>query len=179
MFRIIDGGYVVQSQSSSINWEQTFREYIPRIYNFFLYRLCNRMVAEDLTAATFERAWKSHRRYRENLGAFSTWIFTIAQRVMADHFRREHHEISLDVIELFIDTETSVEDASQHQQNLAHLRKLLYMLPPRDQELIALRYGAELTSRQIAQLTNLSETNVNTILSRAIQKLRKSLEVTL
>ena len=45
-------------------------------------------------------------------------------------------------------------------------------LSPRERELIALKYGAELTNQEIARLTGLSDTNVGTILSRTISTLR-------
>jgi RNA polymerase sigma-70 factor (ECF subfamily) len=50
---------------------------------------------------------------------------------------------------------------------------LLQTLPPREQELVALKYGAEATNRAIAELTGLSESNVGTILHRVVQALRR------
>jgi RNA polymerase sigma-70 factor, ECF subfamily len=49
-------------------------------------------------------------------------------------------------------------------------------LPEREQELIALKYGADLTNREIARLTGLSETNVGSILYRVVRKLRQRWE---
>jgi len=46
-------------------------------------------------------------------------------------------------------------------------------LSEREQELIALKYGAELDNRQIAKLTGLTESNVGTILHRAVLTLRR------
>jgi RNA polymerase sigma-70 factor (ECF subfamily) len=48
----------------------------------------------------------------------------------------------------------------------------LAQLPAADRELIALKYGAGLTNRDIAHLTNLSESNVGTRLYRIVRKLR-------
>ena len=36
-------------------------------------------VAEDLTSITFEKAWRARHRYRRDLGAFTTWLLTIAR----------------------------------------------------------------------------------------------------
>jgi RNA polymerase sigma-70 factor (ECF subfamily) len=49
---------------------------------------------------------------------------------------------------------------------------LLGQLPDRDRELVALKYGAELTNRAIAKQMKLTETNVGTLLHRAVLKLR-------
>lgn len=58
------------------------------------------------------------------------------------------------------------------RSNVARLTTLMAKLPERDRELIALKYGGGLTNRTIATLTGLSESNVGTILHRAVQALR-------
>jgi len=66
----------------------------------------------------------------------------------------------------------SLEETAQRRAELARLSILLSHLPNRERDLIALKYGAELTNRQIARLTRLSESNVGTILNRIIRRLR-------
>ena len=56
------------------------------------------------------------------------------------------------------------------------MRKILLELPEREQDLIALKYGAELTNREIANITNLSESNVGNILHRTVKNIRSRLE---
>ena len=61
--------------------------------NFFRYRLGHTADAEDLTARTFEKAWRARHRYRRDLAGFSTWLLTIARNVAIDHLRaRQRHE---------------------------------------------------------------------------------------
>jgi RNA polymerase sigma-70 factor (ECF subfamily) len=55
---------------------------------------------------------------------------------------------------------------------MARLTALLATLPDRDRELLSLKYGAGLTNRAIARITGLSESNVGTIVHRAVQALR-------
>ena len=62
---------------------------------------------------------------------------------------------------------------SRSDSDLARLGALLKQLPQREQELVALKYGAEATNRAIAELTGLSESNVGTILHRVVQTLRR------
>ena len=57
-------------------------------------------------------------------------------------------------------------------RNLARLAKLAEKLSDRQRELIALKYGATLNNRLIARITGLSESNVGTVLQRAVEKLR-------
>jgi len=50
---------------------------------------------------------------------------------------------------------------------------LLRTLSDRERDLIALKYGAEMSNRDIAGATGLTESNVGTILHRAVQALRE------
>ena len=58
------------------------------------------------------------------------------------------------------------------RSDFERLSRLLAELPARERELIALKYGAEMSNRAIAKVAGLSESNVGTILHRTIQALR-------
>jgi RNA polymerase sigma-70 factor (ECF subfamily) len=158
------------------DWEAAYREYLPRVYNFLLYRIGDEALVEDLTAIVFEKAWRGRKRYRRDLGAFSTWLFTIARNAAADHFRRNGREVPLESIRGQADA-SSVDETVQRKDDFAQLNLLLSRLPARERELVALKYGAGLNNREIARLTRLSESNVGTILNRVIEKLRIEMEV--
>jgi RNA polymerase sigma-70 factor, ECF subfamily len=157
------------------DWEAVYNTELPRIYNFFLYRICDEDTAEDLTAATFEKAWRERHRYRRDLAGFSTWVFTIARRVAIDHFRKTPREIPLDAIG-DPPSDELVEALTQRRADLERLAVLLARLPDRERELVALKFGAGLTNRLIARLCGLSESNVGTILHRVTQQLRLTWE---
>lgn len=169
----LKGAYTLAEE---IDWEAAYKEYLPRVYNFFRYRMSEESLAEDLTAATFEKAWRGRSRFRRDLSAFSTWLFTIARNVATDHFRRRGRDISLEAAREQPDP-TSLEEIIQHKQDFARLSALLSQLPVRERELIAFKYGAGLNNREIARLTRLSESNVGTILNRTVEKLRIEMEV--
>ena len=86
----------IEAVADEVDWETVYQEEMPRIYNFFRYRLGDDSVAEDLTATTFERAWLARQRYRRDLGAFSAWLFSIARNVAIDYLRTHRQECSLE-----------------------------------------------------------------------------------
>lgn len=161
--------------TEEIDWEAVYKEYLPRVYNFFRYRVGDDFLAEDLTAEVFEKAWRGRTRFRRDLGAFSTWLFTIARNIATDHFRRNGRHIPLEAVRELQDP-TSLEETTQRNDDFAKLNTLLSQLSERECELIALKYGAALTNREIAQLTRLSESNVGTVLHRTVEKLRIEME---
>jgi len=153
------------------DWEAVYAEQLPRVYNFFRYRFGNTADIEDLTARTFEKAWRARHRYRRDVASFSTWIMSIARNVGTDHLRARRPWVPLDEA-VTVAAAGTPEDQATRASDAARLSELLEQLTSRDRELIALKYGAGLTNRAIARASGLSESNVGTILYRAVQTLR-------
>jgi RNA polymerase sigma-70 factor (ECF subfamily) len=153
------------------DWDALYREQLPRVYNFFRYRVGAGPVAEDLTSLTFEKAWVARHRYRRDLAAFSTWLMTIARNVAVDHYRQQRSQVSLEEAAELPAGDTP-EQLAERRSDVEQLGRLLEGLPERERELLSLKYGAGLTNRAMARMTGLSESNVGTILHRTLQGLR-------
>lgn len=158
-----------------VDFETVYQSELPRIYNFFRYRVGDEQIAEDLTAETFEKAWRHRERYRDDLASFSTWLFIIARRIATDHFRKRRLTVPLEEATRLASPQT-LEEEAQERAEFAHLSALLTRLAERERELVALKYGAGLTNRAIARISGLSESNVSTILHRLTRQLRAQLE---
>ena len=153
------------------DWDALFAEQLPRIYNFFRYRVGHGPVAEDLTSLTFEKAWVARRRYRRDLARFSTWMTAIARNVAVDHWRKQREHVPLDDA-VHVHGGERPDEWVERRDEEERLNALLARLPDRERELVALKYGAGLTNRAIARQVGLSESNVGTILHRTVQELR-------
>lgn len=160
---------------SAIDWDVVYITCLPRIYHFFCYKTGDVYHAEELTAITFEKAWSSRRNFRNEAGDITGWLIGIARHVAADHFRNRKRENALE--QAYMKEGLEKEDAWQHRLEFHEVIRLLRTYPVREQELIALKYGAELNNRQIAAITGLSESNVGTLLHRIITRLRDEMEI--
>jgi RNA polymerase sigma-70 factor (ECF subfamily) len=154
------------------DWEQVYAEELPRVFNFFRYRLDDAADAEELTARTFEKAWRARHRYRRDVAGFATWLLSIARNVAIDHWRARQRCEPIDAAAAVPSRDPSPEQQAIQQSDAQRLAALLTTLPPRQRELIAMKYGADMTNRAIASVTGLSESNVGTILHRAVEELR-------
>ncbi|MBS0420129.1 MAG: sigma-70 family RNA polymerase sigma factor [Proteobacteria bacterium] len=159
------------SSPEDLDWDAVYADQAPRVYNYFRFRLGRTADAEDLTARTFEKAWRSRGSYRHDLAGFSTWLFKIAQNVRIDFLQSQKAHLPIDVA-LNVAAGSSPDEDLERESDLARLASLTRDLPDRERELIALKYGAAINNRLIAQLTGLSESNVGTILHRVVQTLR-------
>ena len=157
--------------AAEADWDAVYAEQLPRVYNFFRYRFGNAADCEDLTSRTFEKAWRARHRYRRDVASFATWLMTIARNVAIDHARARRAHLPLEEASAVVAGD-SPEDAVARQSDGERLALLLAELPERERELLALKYGAGMTNRAIATAVGLSESNVGTIVHRAVQTLR-------
>lgn len=167
-------------QAEPVDWEAVITAELPHVFNYFRYQGLGDDVAEDLAAATLEKVWRARASYRSDKAGVGTWLMTIARRTAIDHFRSSLPEVDLEVLEethhaLAVHSEP--EETLQLREEIERLRRLLATLPERERELVALKYGAEMTNRAIAKLTGLSESNVGTILHRVVNHLRVQMEL--
>jgi RNA polymerase sigma-70 factor (ECF subfamily) len=157
--------------SRNVDWNAVFADQLPRIYNYFRFRVSQQADIEDLTSRTFEKAWKARDQYRRDVAGFSTWLFSIARNVATDYLRSTHAHLTLDAVHGRA-ADTTPEDEAVLGSDIARLLALTAQLSERQRELLALKYGAALNNRLIARITGLTESNVGTILQRTVEKLR-------
>ena len=172
MFEQVMHGRLAHWVAAEPDWDRVYAEQLPRVLNFFRYRLGATADVEDLTARTFEKAWRARHRYRRDVAGFSTWLLTIARNVAIDHLRARQRYEPLDVAAVVPSPDVTPEQQAVHRSDAERLAALLATLPPRQRELIAMKYGADMTNRAIARATGLTESNVGTILHRAVDTLR-------
>ena len=140
-----------------------------RVYAYVAYRIGDGPDAEDVTSETFERAIRYRKSYDAARGAPFTWLLGIARRCIDDFARRR-----LELIDEPADEPTTArleEDVPRHLE----LAAAIGSLSERERELIALRYGADLTARQIGELMGLRTNAVEVALHRALERLRVAL----
>jgi RNA polymerase sigma factor (sigma-70 family) len=154
-----------------------YDHYFTRIYNYVRYRVGEQEIAEDITAQVFVRALARINQYIPQRGPLAGWLFGIARHAVRDYHRtqKRHHMLSLEVLTKQDSTKSQPEQIIIQNDLQAQVLKAVSGLRDREKELIALKFGARLTNREIAVLTGLTESNVGVILYRAVRKLRKKL----
>jgi RNA polymerase sigma factor (sigma-70 family) len=152
-----------------------YRQYLPRILNYVRMRVNDEDVAQDLTAAVFERAVSRQHTLRRR-EAFGAWLFQIARTTIAGHYRRQRPTVALDLIDEQPAAEASPPEALMHREELARLQAALAFLSEREQEIIQLKFGGGLGNKEIAAVLRLKAGHVAVILYRALRKLRARLE---
>jgi RNA polymerase sigma factor (sigma-70 family) len=149
------------------------------VYGFFAYRMRSRADAEDLTQRTFERALRAWSRYDPAKAAVGTWLLVIARNLLVDHLRADRSARRQPLDELDAGHRALADPGEQPDLGLEpDLERALDSRAPRERELIALRFGGELSGPEIAAATGLTLSNVQQILSRSLRRMRASIEET-
>ena len=168
----------LRKSKSRPSLETAYDEHVWRVYGFFAYRLDSRSDAEDLTQATFERAVRAFARYDAKKASMATWLIAIAHNLLIDHYRRNRGPATEPIGEDGVPSDRLGQTAGP-ETDLGldpELAAALAALSPRDREIVALRYGGDLSGPEIAELTGLSLANVQQVLSRSLRRMRKLLD---
>ncbi len=149
------------------DFARVYEDNVWRVYAVVAYRVEDPQLAEDLTQATFERALRAWSRFDPRRGSESAWLLTIARNLVIDHARGNRPTVELDERAL-----PAVAGPEVRHSGSAKLIEAVANLPDRDREVLALRYGGDLSTAEIATMLELTAANVQQILSRSLRKLR-------
>lgn len=157
---------------------EIYEAQFKRVYNYISYRINNHADVEDLVSKVFSKIIEKYDSFNPKRGALSTWIITIARNTVMDYFRENQKDalVELDSMEPYLSSGKTPDDiVIKNEQNMVLIRAL-DTLTVRERNLIALKYGAELNNKEIAQVMELSESNIGVIMFRSLKKLRAYLE---
>ena len=146
-------------------------EMIRLVYAYVAYRLGDGPDADDATSETIERALRYRDRFDPSKGEPIAWLIGIARNCIADLVATREQVVDNEPA-----SETTTEDLEQSAVRRLTLRHAVERLDDRERELIALRYGADLTARQIGAVLGLRTNAVEVALHRALARLRAELD---
>lgn len=169
--------------------ERAFRVLVERhqerVFGFLLGMVRDRTVANDLFQETYIRVVSALQRERgsySHQGRFLGWVLRIARNAALDHLRsrKRWQDVSAAADEdensfwdRLPDDGVSSEMLLHHAEQESFLRQCIDELPPEQREVLLLRHEADLTFKEIADLTDCS---INTALGRmryALHNLRR------
>ncbi|WP_461788505.1 RNA polymerase sigma factor [Pedobacter sp.] len=164
--------------------EELLRRHKSKIFTSIYLLVKDQYLAEDIFQDAFIKVINTLRsgRYNEE-GKFLPWVMRIAHNLVIDYFRKEKRTPTItsadgtDVLNLIQIHEESAEERILREQTHADLRKMIHFLPDEQKEVLIMRHYADLSFKEIAELTDVS---INTALGRmryALSNLRKMMNV--
>ena len=157
-------------EGDTASFETLIYRYKDKIYSSILFFVKDTYLAEDLFQDVFIKIIDTlkNKRYTEE-GKFLPWALRIAHNLCVDYFRKVKRTPTIrtsdnkDIFELIQITEEGAESKLMQGQSHERVRRMLELLPEEQREIIVLRHFANLSFKEIAQITNCS---INTALGR-------------
>lgn len=155
------------------SFDALFRDCAADVHAYALALLGERAAAEDVTAQSFERLFRSRRRIDASRGTARALLFTIARNAALDELRRRRRRplVELSAAERLAGAPAAggTPDEVERRETV---RVALAELPARDREIVLLKFHGQLSNAELARALGISESNAGTRLSRALAKLR-------
>jgi len=164
-------------------FEELLKRHRQKIYTSIYLFVKDHAVAEDIFQEVFIKIIDTLRKGKYNHeGKFVQWAMRISYNMCVDQFRRNKRRPTVnptetfDIFDVIQSEEANAEQTMIMSQTHRKVRQLVDMLPPEQREVVILRHYAEMSFKEIAQLTRVS---INTALGRmryALINIRKMVE---
>ena len=154
-----------------LSFEAVAADCLDEVYRYLLMLTADPTIAEDLTAATFEKALTRWRRYDPERAAPTTWLCAIGRNVALDHFRSEARRRRRE--EVYAVREPTLAEGTFGDGLSPELEQALEALSAGEREVLALRVVLDLDAEAAAQVLGISRTACSMRLARGLQKLEE------
>lgn len=155
-----------------------YNHYFSRIYGYVFKRVGNRQVAEDIVSETFLKVFANIKDYQFTGYTFGAWIYRIATNNLIDHYRRfgRYREVDLEQSSEIADEKPGPADTVQALFDRQMINSVLNELPDNYREIINLKYFAEMTYEEIAEVLGTNVNNCRVLVFRALKNFEQTLK---
>lgn len=157
-------------------WDILVHKYYDSVY-FYCVRRCygDCDIASDLTQDIFLKLVESLPRYRF-IGKFQNYLYTMAVNTCNNYLKKRHIE-QIELTDNFTtDLDTSLINEILHDERKETVQKALDLLPEIQREVVILRYYHDLKVKDIATITGVGVSTVQSRIYQGLRKLEKVLE---
>ena len=171
-----------QSEGSAKNREAIaalYETHYDRVARYIAVRIGNIDEAEDLASEVFIKAVKSASSYKEKGAPMEAWLFKIAHNITVDQLRkRSRRPMHTPIEEAYdlADKQPNPDEQLEHKQEIERLHRAMEGLTEAQKQVLSLRFGADMTSEEVAQLVGKKPGAVREMQSAAIKRLRERMQ---
>lgn len=149
-----------------------YERYVDQIYGYVLSLTRNREEAEDVTAATFAKAMEELPRFEWRGVPYSAWLYRVATNLVTRE-RRRPGWVELD--QHLASGDEDPADVAERNDRDAEVRRAVAALPGDQRQVVMLRFGGEMSCREIGDVMGRSEGAVKLLTFRALTAMRRRL----
>lgn len=150
--------------------------YFPDVYRFAFYRVGDEVIAEDISSEVFTRMLEAISNHRGPKTNIKGWLIGTTSNLVNDHFRKMYNRREEQLTsEIKLETDQDPLDFAEVSDFHTEVRIALNTLTNEQQQVIALRFGGELSLEETAQIMGKRINAIKALQFRALASLRKKL----
>lgn len=153
--------------------EEVHNRYYASIYRYVIVRVNDTQLAEDITSEVFIRFLSALRDKTAPKKTIRGWLFTVASRVVKDHYRKKYRHPETELDEQLVSTMGNPTSALTQKLSKESLRTAITQLTEDQQNVIALRFGYEMSIKETADTMNKSIGSIKMLQARAVAALAR------
>lgn len=159
---------------SSKDLEQAFLKWNKLLYSYVYLRVQNREMTEDIVQEVFMKAWRSRETFDCQKSSLKNWLFAITINTIND-FLRNKLRYNVEELQEFYASDEDLEANANKKALIELVFEKIKLLTDREQEILLLRYKADLAVEDIAKMLEMEYSATKVAIHRAIKKLIKFL----
>lgn len=162
----------MESKDKNSLFERIYTGNFSYVYNFIYMKVLQKETAEEICSDVFLRAYKAIESYDPEIAGERTWLCTIARNLLINYYKRKASDKAEPVEEL---PEVPVEDDYSVTRQAANreVERLFALLNDEERELLSMRFGMELSVKEIAAVKGVSQNAMTHRIVRILEKLKK------
>ena len=163
---------ILQAKKDYQAFDYIYEKYMPKIFQYVMYRVYNREVAEDIVSVVFFKAMKNLQLFKWRKIPFSAWLYRIAFNEICNYAKKEKKQEKIRKNILKDEPKSTYEMNHQNnEKSFKFVHEYLQKLPVKDQDIITLRFFEKKSFAEISQITGKNESTLRVNLHRALKKL--------
>ena len=148
--------------------EEIYKQYANLIKKYIFFITKNEDLSEEIMQETFVVAIKQINNFRGEC-EISTWLYSIAKKILYKKLRKENKNLSIDEIE--VSDDKNLEEDYIKKDDKLKLYYALQQLDVKTREVVYLRLTGDLSFKEIGNILNKTESWARTTFFRGKQKL--------
>jgi RNA polymerase sigma factor (sigma-70 family) len=175
---------IKEAKTNNESFVKLYDYYYPKILGYAFRRTLDLNLSKDITSETFLKALTGIGKYQWKGIRFSSWLFRIASNEMnmLDRKKKYNPDALTDLKERGVfeivdkasldEEKNELEKQLQQSKDFINVQQKLLLLPIKYQEVISLKYFEEKSIKEIAEILEIKEGTIKSLLSRGIEKLK-------
>lgn len=153
--------------------------YAEKLYRYVFLRVNSKETTQDLVSNVFLKTWDYIRKEKIPIKNYQAFLYRVAHNLLVDYYKEKSRAaVSLEELNYnpgVLAQDSNLTEISHNKLEMEKVKKAMEKLKPEYREIISLRFVADLSIKEIAQVQEKSENAVSILIHRAIKELRQML----